>query len=179
MIENRKYNEMFYETGPTSFESVASSKLDNVHKMLYNDALKKYFDEEKAKEHYADCNSFNDFLIRYKFVEIKRDSFSYPSEVIISSKTFPYKQYKVDLADYWNNYQYTEDNKDITDLIKDEEVLKDAKLVYIDYVRNRCKFRSKITGKEFWTTLDYINEDTPIDNEFSLDNTFGGMIKNM
>jgi hypothetical protein len=64
-------------------------------------------------------------------------------------------------------------------LVEDEEIVKDAKLVYIDYVRNRCKFRSKINNKEFWTTLDYINEDTLIDDEMTLKSTFGELLKNI
>ncbi len=168
---------MFYENGPTSFESVANDKLDNVHKMLFNDALRKFFN--KNASYFSDCSTFDEFLIKYKIVEIKGDSFSDPSKIILRSKTFPYRQQNVDLTSYWNDYQYDEDNKDINDLINDEETIKDAKLIYIDYVRNRCKFRSKITGKEFWATLDYVNKDTPIDNEFSLKDTFGEMIKNM
>lgn len=164
---------------PLNFMDISHNKLNNVHKMLYIEALKEYFDKYKDTK-YNTCNSFEDFLNKYKIVELQANEYYNPSKVIISSKSFPFTQEKIDLKEYWNKYQFIENHKDISELLVDEETLTDAQLIFVDYVRNRCKFRSKITNKEFWTSLDYINDNTIInEDEMTLKNTFGQMIKNI
>lgn len=173
-----KYNKVFYATGPECFNNIANDKFENIHKMLFYDALKKYFEDTKDNK-YPNM-TFDDFINKNNIIELRNQIYYLPSHIVINKKTFPYKQEKVDLSDWWNAYELIETNKDISDLVEDEEMLIDAKLVYIDYVRNRCKFRSKTTNKEFWTTLDYINKDTAVDkDEMTLKNTFAEMIKNI
>ena len=176
MKNDIKYNKVFYKTGPQSFASVVNDKLENIHVMLFSDALRKYF--ESIKDIKYSNMSFDEFLNKNNIVEQRNSVYNYPSTIIVSKKTFPYVQEKIDLTSYWNKYEFDESNKDISDLVEDEEMLIDAKLVYIDYARNRCKFRSKITGKEFWTSLDYINESTKVDEEMTLKGTFGDLRKN-
>lgn len=172
-----KYNKVSYKTGPQSFASIVDDKLENVHRMLLNDALRKYFEDNKESKY--DNIEFANFVKTYNIVEQRNQTYDLPSVVIITKNTFPYSRESVDLTQYWNKYEFAENNKDIIELIEDEEIVKDAKLVYIDYVRNRCKFRSKINNKEFWTTLDYINEDTLTDDEMTLKGTFGELLKNI
>lgn len=171
-----RYNDVLYATGPERISNVVCDKLENIHKMLFNDALEKYFEESKENEE----DTFDDFLRCNKIIEKRGQVYNEPSNVIIREKKFPYKQKNVDLSQWWSTYQFDESNKDISELIEDEEVLIDAKLIYVDYARNRCKFRSKMTGKEFWTTLDYINENTKIDEDnMTLKDTFGDLCKNI
>ena len=174
---NIKYNRQVYKTGIEDFISIASDKPEKIHTMLFNSALKNYF--EANKEKYAEI-SFDDFLRNYNIIDLKNDDYSYPSKAVISTKTFPYKQEKIDLKEFWNNYQTIESEKDINDLIEDNDTLIDAELIYIDYARNKCKFKSKTTEKEFWTTTDYINSYTAInDDALTLKDTFYYKLKNI
>ena len=60
----------------------------------------------------------------------------------------------------------------------DEDTIKYAELVYIDYVQGKCKFRSKLNGEEFWTTFDYINDTTKVSESYTLKDTFTYKIQN-
>lgn len=165
-----------YDSGPIKFADFVSDKCDQIHEKLYEEALKEYYQENI--EDYSDCSSFEEFVNEYKVIEIKGKEYMLPSSVILSEKKFPYRQKKIDLSPYWNKYQYAENNKDISDLMIDEDTVKDAKLVYVNYVTGRCKFRSRMTGKEFWTTIDYVNKDTEISDEMTLKDTFTYKIDN-
>lgn len=173
-----KYNKTEYYDGPASVSEVVSNKYDNIHQMLFSDALENYFADNNSK--YGEDTSFEDFVETHKIVEIKREEYNLPSYVLISTKKFPFKQEKVDLTEYWNPYQFGEKNKDLNDLLVDPDTLNDAKLVYINYTNGKCKFRSKFTGKEFWTTIDYITRNTDIDvNSLTLKDTFGHLINKL
>lgn len=171
-----EYNKMNYNSGPIKFTDFVSDKFNTIHEELYNCALQDYFATNYDK--YSEtCKNFDDFLSKYKLTEIKNKEYNLPSSVIISEKTFPFKQEKIDLTSYWNTYDFNSNNKDISNLISDEDTLNDAQVVYINYATGKCKFRSKFTGREFWTTLDYINSDTTYnEDEMTLKNTFGHLI---
>lgn len=172
-----KYNKTLYNNGPECFANVVNDKFESVHRMLFASALKKYF-EDKHDEKYQDIE-FDEFMSYYNIIEHRNKDYNIPSRATIRSKLFPFTQETIDLSKYWNEYQFDESNKDINELIDDADTLVDAKLLYVDYARNRCKFRSKTTGNEFWTTLDYVNKDTSIDDEYSLENTFAEKLKNI
>lgn len=170
-----KYNKTEYYNGPASVSEVVSNKYDIIHKNLFNDALESYYYANQEK--YSDAPTFEKFLENFKIIELKSENYNAPSSVLISTKKFPFKQEKINLAEYWNPYQFVESNKDLDSLMVDKDTLVDARLVYINYVSGKCKFRSKITGKEFWTTIDYITSQTNIDiNEMTLEDTFTYLI---
>ena len=171
-----RYDKIMYENGPIKFSDYVSNKMDIVHNELYIEALYEYWKDNMSK---YNEESFEDFLSEHKITEIKNKEYHLPSVMIISDKKFPYKQEKIRLDKYWNLYQFNENNKDISKLISDEDTLNDASLVYINYVTGKCKFRSKFTGREFWTTIDYVNSNTKInENEMTLKDTFGQLLKN-
>lgn len=108
----------------------------------------------------------------HKFIEIKKDEYFAPSDVIVINVKFPYERKKYNLSNYWNTITEKRNNKDVSLMQFSDETVKYAELVYIDYVNGKCKFKSKLTGEEFWTTFDYINEDTKISDSLSLKDTF-------
>lgn len=170
-----KYNKTEYYNGPASVSEVVSNKYDIIHKNLFNDALESYYYANQEK--YSDAPTFEKFLENFKIIELKSEDYNEPSFVLISTKKFPFKQEKINLAEYWNPYQFGESNKDVDNLMVDEDTLIDAKLIYINYANGKCKFRSKFTGKEFWTTIDYITRQTNIDiDEMTLEDTFTYLI---
>ena len=111
-------------------------------------------------------------------IEIKHDEYLKPSDVLIVNTQYPFGRKKYDLTDYWNTVPEKRTSKDMSLLHVDEDTIKYAELVYIDYIQGKCKFRSKLNGEEFWTGFDYINEDTIISDDFSLENTFTYKLQN-
>lgn len=184
MNDNRiKYDKLVYGSGPVKFSDYVSNKMDIIHEELFAEALHEWWlrhkdiTDKNGNKKYEE--TFNKFLSENKIIELKNKEYHLPSSVIISSKKFPYTQEKVSLNEYWNKYQFNENNKDISQLISDEDSINDATIVYINYVTGKCKFRSKLTGREFWTTIDYINSNTKINkDEMTLKDTFGQLLKN-
>lgn len=167
MIE--KYITISNSNGPENFSTFVTGKHDIVHNELFENALKKYAESENV--------DYDEFKKSNKIIELKDENYSKPSSVIIISKSFPYTKKTVNLEKWWNEYQFDEHNKDISDLFVDKDMLVDAKLVYINYVTGKCKFKSKISNEEFWTTIDYINANTEIDEDnMTLKNTFTYML---
>lgn len=118
------------------------------------------------------------FKKTHKFIEIKNDEYFKPSSVLCIGVTFPYERKKYDLTKYWNTTTEKRNNKDISFLQLDEDTIKYAELIYIDYVQGKCKFKSKLNGEEFWTTFDYINDETKVSEMYSLNNTFTYKVQN-
>lgn len=137
-------------------------------------------DSVLAPKNAADRIPTNDYIKRYvesfkkthKFIEIKADEYFKPSSVLCIGIDFPFERKKYDLSKYWNTITESRNNKDISLLQLDEDTIKYAELIYIDYVKGKCKFKSKLTGEEFWTTFDYINDETKVSDTYSLDGTF-------
>lgn len=141
-------------------------KLSNKHPGEYID-VKKYIDDYIYK-----------YRKTHRFLEIKQDEYFKPSSVISIGTVFPYERKKYDLTKYWNMTPRERNNKDISLLQLDEDTVKYAELIYIDYVQGKCKFKSKLTGEEFWTTFDYINDETKVSELYSLSSTFAYKIQN-
>ena len=108
----------------------------------------------------------------HKFIEIKNDEYWKPSSVIIIGAIYPYNKKKISLNKYWNNYQNKERFK--LDLLKitNEENIKDSQIEEIDYINGKVKVYSKSTDITYDVDFDYIDEDTNINNDILLENTF-------
>lgn len=178
----KSYNEPSYESGPVSFTDYINDKLNIVHNKLYNSALHRFL-KEKWKEDEESEISFDvwkkNFMNTHKIVEIKGKEYADPSNMIIYDLFYPYNKTKYDLKKYWDN-KYTIVNKcDVSDIAIDEDTLKYAEVIYIDYVNGRCKMRSRLNQNEFWVAFKYINSNTKFSDEFKRDNTFTELLKNI
>lgn len=199
-IQNKKYDEFMTADGPVKFYDYVNDKHEIIHQELYNEAMHEMFDdllkyefihcEYTTDEDVQDVQLFNeneikdvktydDFIENNFITEIKENDYFKPSKVIICSKSFPYKKITVDLTPYWNDYQYITKYKDINDLFIDEDSVTDAEIIYVDHVNCMVKMKSRLTGKEFWVSSEYVNRDTTMNKEaMSRENTFVNMLYN-
>lgn len=172
-IDNKiiKYDDLTYKSGPVRVSDYISDKYDNIHKQLYNHAIKKLIKKLNISE--------EELKINYRLIEIKNIEYYKPSKVIIKKLSYPFEIKKYSLDEYWDNYEFIEENKDLEQYWFDEDSIKDAELIYIDYIKGKGKFRSKFTQKEFWVDFKFINENTRISLEdLSLSNTFSYKLNN-
>lgn len=166
----RQYNDMIYETRPVKYSEYVSNKYNDIHAQLYNDALNKFLKELKNKEEFlgwTDDQIENDI----KIIEIKNTEYWKPSSVIIMKKVYPFSKHKYSLSDYWNNYQQKE-YKNIDDLKILNEKLLAPEILSLDYIRGKAKIECRQQGVEFEVDFDYINDNTLVSEEYSLNNTF-------
>lgn len=174
-IQNKRYDEFNTDDGPVKFSDYVNDKHDVIHQELYNEAIHEMFDD-KYKEEYG---TYDEFIEKNFIIEVKDNDYFKPSKIIICSKSFPYTKTTIDLNPYWNEYQYVVKYKDISELFIDEDSLRDAEIIYIDHVNGMCKMKSRLTGKEFWVSSEYVNRNSPINKEAMLRNTtFVNMLYN-
>jgi len=172
-IDNKivTYNDMLYKSSPVRAADYISDKYNDIHRQLYQRAVDKLLKELNISK--------EDLKINYKLVEIKQDEYFKPSKVIIKNLSYPFTATTYDLDKYWDNYEFLEEYKDLSEYWIDEESTKDAELIYIDYIKGKGKFKSKYTQKEFWVDFNYINENTRLNKDnFSLTNTFSYKLNN-
>ena len=177
----KTYNDQKYESGPVAFTDYVNDKLNIVHSKLYNNALVKFlkekWTEQESEEPFITWKK--NFMNTHKIAEIKGNEYFVPSSIIVYELFYPYNKTKYDLTKYWDN-KYTTINKgDVSDIMIDEDTLKYAEIIYVDYVNGRCKMKSKLTQNEFWAPFKYINNNTKFSNEFVLDTTFTELLKNI
>lgn len=163
-VENhiKDYNDMVYLNGPVSLSDFSSNRYNNVHNALYKNALNKYLETH---------TDIRDHIEKYKFIERKAPEYWQPSSVIITECEYPYSRITVDLSPYWNSYNDPKKD-DYTKLFIDEDTIKDAAIVSINYMTGEVLMRSKFTGKSFYVDFNRINKDTPISDEFGNSDTF-------
>lgn len=189
----KNYSNILFNSGPVQATDYINDRYDIVHEKLYKTALNKLIidlgeDAYKNEINFPQINPpsheeyiqkfVNDYKNTHKFLEIKNDEYFKPSSVLSISIIFPYVREKYDLSKYWNIIPEEKNNKDISLLQLDEDTIKYAELIYIDYVKGKCKFKSKLSGEEFWTTFDYINDKTKVSDTYSLKDTFTYKIQN-
>lgn len=141
-----------------------------------------FYFEDKLKDIINKKSSeFNDILYIYlknefnkyhKYIEIKNTEYWKSSKVIIIGLKRPFTKNIVDLENYWNYYQKKENKKTDSYKINSKDNNYDSELKYIDYVRGKAIMETKEDGQEFEVDFDYLNEDTKISEEYSLDNLF-------
>lgn len=156
-----KYDSLIYESGPISVTDYVANKYDKVHAQLYNNALQKYLTEHQEYMLYRSA---------YNFIEIKQPEYWMPSYVNIISKHYPYEKNKVWLDSYWNKYQNK--NKHYSYTYIDEDTIKDAEVIYMNYVTGEATMKSKFTDVEFTVPFSKLNGDTPVSDEIIQKDTF-------
>lgn len=191
IVSNKTYDKLSYSKGKITYHDYVTNKLDNVHNMLFDDALQKYMLE----------HGYNELKQKYRIIDIKREIYFEPSIAkLIPKYNIDGKKLNIDLTQYWNNdyvvknifldYRvkpiannlaeygdtYRQDIKDITKDINNARIY-DAEIIEWDYVRGRAKLRSRVWNIEFYIDYKYINSDVKEAESLSIDNTFTSLIR--
>ena len=186
IVSNKIYDKLSYSKGKITYHDYVTNKLDNVHNMLFDDALQKYMLE----------HGYNDLKQKYRIIDIKREIYFEPSVAkLIPKHNIDDKKLNIDLTQYWNNdyivknifldYRvkpiannlaeygdtYQQDTEDINNAC-----IYDAEIIEWDYVRGRAKLRSRVWNIEFYIDYKYINSDVKESDSLSIDNLFASIL---
>lgn len=198
IVSNKTYDKLLYSKGKITYHDYVTNKLDNVHNMLFDDALQKYMLDKlwhNSKEEFYE-HGYNDLKQEYRIIDIKREIYFEPSVAKFISKHNSGKKPNIDLAQYWNNdyivknifldYRVKpiannlaeygdipqQDTRDINNAC-----IYDAEIIEWDYVRGRAKLRSRVWNIEFYIDYKYINSDVKEAKSLSIDNAFASLIR--
>ena len=199
IVSNKTYDKLSYSKGKITYHDYVTNKLDNVHNMLFDDALQKYMLENlwiDSKEEFYE-HGYNELKQEYRIIDIKREIYFEPSVAkLIPKHNIDNKKLNIDLEQYWNNdyvvknifldYRvkpiannlaeygdtYRQDTRDINNAR-----IYDAEIIEWDYVRGRAKLRSRVWNIEFYVDYKYINSDVKEAESLSIDNTFASLIR--
>ena len=108
IVSNKTYDKLSYSKGKITYHDYVTNKLDNVHNMLFDDALQKYIlanpnllhgsNEEFYKSEYDKLKA------KYRIIDIKREIYFEPSVAkLIPKHNIDDKKLNIDLEKYWNN----------------------------------------------------------------------------
>ena len=191
IVSNKTYNKLSYSKGKITYHDYVTNKLDNVHNMLFDDALQKYMLE----------HGYNDLKQKYRIIDIKREIYFEPSVAkLIPKHNIDDKKLNIDLTQYWNNdyivknifldyrvkpiannfaeyrFRLAKDipQQDTTD-IKNARIY-DAEIIEWDYVRGRAKLRSRVWDTEFYVDYKYTNSEVKESDSLSIDNLFATIL---
>lgn len=199
IVSNKTYDKLSYSKGKITYHDYVTNKLDNVHNMLFDDALQKYMLDNlwrDSKEEFYE-HGYNDLKQKYRIIDIKREIYFEPSIAkLLPKHNIDGKKLNIDLEKYWNNdyivknifldYRvkpiannlaeygdtYRQDAEDINNAC-----IYDAEIIEWDYVRGRAKLRSRVWNIEFYVDYKYINSDVKEAESLSIDNTFASLIR--
>ena len=198
IVSNKTYDKLSYSKGKITYHDYVTNKLDNVHNMLFDDALQKYMLDKlwrDSKEEFYE-HGYNELKQEYRIIDIKREIYFEPSVAKLIPKHNIDEKLNIDLERYWNNdyivknifldYRvkpiannlaeygdtYRQDTRDINNAR-----IYDAEIIEWDYVRGRAKLRSRVWNIEFYVDYKYINSDVKEAESLSIDNTFASLIR--
>lgn len=199
IVSNKTYDKLSYSKGKITYHDYVTNKLDNVHNMLFDDALKKYMLEnlwrDSIEEFYE--HGYNELKQEYRIIDIKREIYFEPSVAkLIPKHNIDNKKLNIDLEQYWNNdyvvknifldyrvkpiannlAEYGDTYRQDTEDINNARIY-DAEIIEWDYVRGRAKLRSRVWNIEFYVDYKYINSDVKEAESLSIDNTFASLIR--
>ena len=187
IVSNQTYDKLSYSKGKITYHDYVTNKLDNVHNMLFDDALQKYMLE----------HGYNELKQKYRIIDIKREIYFEPSVAkLIPKHNIDGKKLNIDLEKYWNNdyivknifldyrvkpiannlAEYGDISRQDTTNINNARIY-DAEIIEWDYVRGRAKLRSRVWNIEFYIDYKYINSDVKEAESLSIDNAFASLIR--
>lgn len=191
IVSNKTYDKLSYSKGKITYHDYVTNKLDNVHNMLFDDALQKYMLE----------HGYNDLKQKYRIIDIKREIYFEPSVAkLIPKHNIDDKKLNIDLTHYWNNdyivknifldyrvkpiannfaeyrFRLAKDipQQDTTDI--KNACICDAEIIEWDYVRGRAKLRSRVWDTEFYVDYKYTNSEVKESDSLSIDNLFASIL---
>lgn len=172
----RNTDKIIYNTGQSLVPSgtalvtlydYISGKTDDIHNQMYEAALAKYLELHPE-------------MTTYSYKEIQNKDWKSPSTVLFISNEYPFHKKKVNLKDWWDDSSYfiTNISNSWTESVVDEDSIKDAEIIDIDYVNGKVTLESKLTQNKWQVPFNKINENTPLsDDKCTLNGTFLSMIK--
>lgn len=202
IVSNKTYDKLSYSKGKITYHDYVTNKLDNVHNMLFDDALQKYmldnlwrYSKEEFYEH-----GYNDLKQKYRIIDIKREIYFEPSVAKLIPKHNIDEKLNIDLTQYWNNdyvvknifldyrvkpiannlaeyrFRLAKDipQQDTTDI--KNACICDAEIIEWDYVRGRAKLRSRVWDTEFYVDYKYTNSEVKESDSLSIDNLFASIL---
>ena len=190
IVSNKTYDKLSYSKGKITYHDYVTNKLDNVHNMLFDDALQKYMLE----------HGYNDLKQKYRIIDIKREIYFEPSVAKLIPKHNIDEKLNIDLTQYWNNdyivknifldyrvkpiannfaeyrFRLAKDipQQDTTDI--KNACICDAEIIEWDYVRGRAKLRSRVWDTEFYVDYKYTNSEVKESDSLSIDNLFASIL---
>ena len=190
IVSNKTYDKLSYSKGKITYHDYVTNKLDNVHNMLFDDALQKYMLE----------HGYNDLKQKYRIIDIKREIYFEPSVAKLIPKHNIDEKLNIDLTQYWNNdyivknifldyrvkpiannfaeyrFMLAKDipQQDTTDI--KNACICDAEIIEWDYVRGRAKLRSRVWDTEFYVDYKYTNSEVKESDSLSIDNLFASIL---
>lgn len=199
IVSNKTYDKLSYSKGKITYHDYVTNKLDNVHNMLFDDALQKYMLAKlwrDSKEEFYE-HGYNELKQEYRIIDIKREIYFEPSVAkLIPKHNIDNKKLNIDLEQYWNNDYIVKNifldyrvkpiannlaeygdtyRQDATNI--NNACIYDAEIIEWDYVRGRAKLRSRVWNIEFYVDYKYINSDVKEAESLSIDNTFTSLIR--
>lgn len=201
IVSNKTYDKLSYSKGKITYHDYVTNKLDNVHNMLFDDALQKYMLanpnllQSSNEEFYK--SGYDKLKEKYRIIDIKREIYFEPSVAkLIPKHNIDSKKLNIDLEQYWNN-DYVVKNifldyrvkpiannlAEYGDISRQDTMdinnacIYDAEIIEWDYVRGRAKLRSRVWNIEFYIDYKYINSDVKEAESLSIDNTFASLIR--
>lgn len=203
IVSNKTYDKLSYSKGKITYHDYVTNKLDNVHNMLFDDALQKYMLDKlwiDSKEEFYE-HGYNELKQKYRIIDIKREIYFEPSVAkLIPKHNIDNKKLNIDLEQYWNNdyivknifldyrvkpiannfaeyrFKLAKDipQQDTTDI--KNACIRDAEIVEWDYVRGRAKLRSRVWDTEFYVDYKYTNSEVKESDSLSIDNLFATIL---
>ena len=190
IVSNKTYDKLSYSKGKITYHDYVTNKLDNVHNMLFDDALQKYMLE----------HGYNELKQKYRIIDIKREIYFEPSVAKLIPKYNIDEKLNIDLTHYWNNdyivknifldyrvkpiannfaeyrFRLAKDipQQDTTDI--KNACICDAEIIEWDYVRGRAKLRSRVWDTEFYVDYKYTNSEVKESDSLSIDNLFASIL---
>ena len=202
IVSNKTYDKLSYSKGKITYHDYVANKLDNVHNMLFDDALQKYMLDKlwiDSKEEFYE-HGYNELKQEYRIIDIKREIYFEPSVAKLIPKHNIDEKLNIDLTQYWNNdyivknifldyrvkpiannfaeyrFRLAKDipQQDTTDI--KNACICDAEIIEWDYVRGRAKLRSRVWDTEFYVDYKYTNSEVKESDSLSIDNLFATIL---
>lgn len=140
-----------------------NDKVNDVYNQMLGKAISDFLNDPDHWKYY-ECD----------IKPIKDKNWKTSPRIMITSKKYPFKKKIVNIKEYWDKaVQFSKKNSEsYSDLIIDEDTLKDAEIVSINYVLGIVKMRSKFTQVEFEVPFSRINGNTNMSLDCTLAGTF-------
>jgi len=169
---DKGYTRLMSGTGLSSMSQYTSEQEEAIHAKLLEDALTRLW----SSHDYDWTEKLSIDMVDIS--EHRRDDYKEASVCTFKTKTYPMKQWKVDMSDYWNK-NYISDVTDNDALNVNGYVNKDDEIVSVNYVTGKARMRSRLLGLEHDIDLSKVSSYTPMSvDEMSIRDTFTYKINN-
>lgn len=140
-----------------------NDKVNDIYHQILNLAISNYLKDN----HDVDIYDMDMKLIKNKDWKVA-------PKIIFASKKYPFENKTLNIKEYWDDAikYYKEHGESYSDLMIDEDTLKDAEIININYASGTVKMRSKFTQVEFEVPFSRINGNTNMSTDCTLAGAF-------